>query len=119
MLRDSSSQLIGNERFEGIGIDIIHELSLMLGFNYQFQLQEDGAYGSLNNVTKEWNGMIRNLQDGVCIKFKRKTAIESVLLKNLHFILQKADLAITDLTITSERESGADFTMPFMNLGNF
>lgn len=33
------------------------------------------------------------------------------------FCLQKADLAITDLTITSERESGADFTMPFMNLG--
>lgn len=30
---------------------------------------------------------------------------------------QRADLAITDLTITAERESGADFTMPFMNLG--
>lgn len=66
MLRDSSMQLIGNDRFEGFGIDIIHELSLMLGFKYQFQLQEDGVYGSLNNVTKEWNGMIRALQDGVC-----------------------------------------------------
>lgn len=65
MLRDSSMQLVGNDRFEGFGIDIIHELSLMLGFNYQFQLQEDGVYGSLNNVTKEWNGMIRALQDGV------------------------------------------------------
>lgn len=31
--------------------------------------------------------------------------------------MQKAHLAITDLTITAERESGADFTMPFMNLG--
>lgn len=30
---------------------------------------------------------------------------------------KRADLAITDLTITSERESGVDFTMPFMNLG--
>lgn len=30
---------------------------------------------------------------------------------------QRADLAITDLTITSERESAVDFTMPFMNLG--
>lgn len=66
MLRDSSLQLIGNERFEGFGIDIIHELSLMLGFKYQFQLQEDGVYGSLNNVTKEWNGMIRAIQDHVC-----------------------------------------------------
>lgn len=65
MLRDSSMQLVGNDRFEGFGIDVIHELSLMLGFKYQFQLQEDGVYGSLNNVTKEWNGMIRALQDGV------------------------------------------------------
>lgn len=32
-------------------------------------------------------------------------------------MLQEADLAITDLTITSERESAVDFTMPFMNLG--
>lgn len=32
-------------------------------------------------------------------------------------MLQDADLAITDLTITSERESAVDFTMPFMNLG--
>ena len=65
MLRDSTQQLYGNERFEGFGIDLIHELSLMLGFNYTFKLQEDGAYGSLNNVTKEWNGMIRELRDGV------------------------------------------------------
>lgn len=31
--------------------------------------------------------------------------------------LQRADLAITDLTITSEREEAVDFTIPFMNLG--
>lgn len=47
MLRDSSMQLVGNDRFEGFGIDVIHELSLMLGFKYQFQLQEDGVYGSV------------------------------------------------------------------------
>ena len=34
-----------------------------------------------------------------------------------HLQLQEADLAITDLTITAERESAVDFTMPFMNLG--
>lgn len=32
-------------------------------------------------------------------------------------LIQRADLAITDLTITSDREGGVDFTMPFMNLG--
>lgn len=65
MLKDSSLQLFGNDRFEGFGIDLIHELSLMLGFNYVFQLQDDGDYGSINNVTKEWTGMIRELIDEV------------------------------------------------------
>jgi ionotropic glutamate receptor len=32
-------------------------------------------------------------------------------------MFQKADLAITDLTITSEREEAVDFTHPFMSLG--
>uniref|UniRef100_A0A8W7PVP5 Ionotropic glutamate receptor C-terminal domain-containing protein n=1 Tax=Anopheles coluzzii TaxID=1518534 RepID=A0A8W7PVP5_ANOCL len=85
--------LTGNERFEGFGIDLIHELSLMLGFNYTFILQEDGVYGSLNRDTKKWNGMV------------------------LELLEWRADLAITDLTITSDRESAVDFTMPFMNLG--
>ena len=35
------------------------------------------------------------------------------------FFLQKADLAVADLTITYEREQGVDFTMPFMNLGTY
>lgn len=65
MLRDSPVQLTGNDRFEGFGIDLIHELSLMLGFNYEFRLQEDGVYGDKNNVTQEWNGMIRELREGV------------------------------------------------------
>lgn len=65
MLKDSAQQLTGNDRFEGFGIDLIHELSLMLGFNYTFRLQEDGVYGSINNATKEWTGMIRELLDEV------------------------------------------------------
>lgn len=32
-------------------------------------------------------------------------------------LLQKADLAICDLTITYERRTAVDFTMPFMTLG--
>ena len=32
-------------------------------------------------------------------------------------VSQKADLAITDLSITYEREQVLDFTMPWMNLG--
>lgn len=93
MLRETSLTMTGNDRFEGFGIELIQKLSERLGFNYTFILQEDGAYGSLNKETNEWNGMLREIMDG------------------------RADLAITDLTITSERESATDFTMPFMNLG--
>ncbi|XP_071445424.1 glutamate receptor ionotropic, kainate 2-like [Hetaerina americana] len=92
-LRHSSTKLSGNDRFEGFGIDLIHEISLLLGFNYTFRIQHDGVYGSLNRKTGQWNGMIRELMD------------------------YRADLAITDLTITYDREGAADFTMPFMNLG--
>jgi ABC-type amino acid transport substrate-binding protein len=35
----------------------------------------------------------------------------------LALCLQKADIAIADLTITYDREQAVDFTMPFMNLG--
>ncbi|XP_046984816.1 glutamate receptor ionotropic, kainate 2-like isoform X1 [Schistocerca americana] len=90
---DTSLTLKGNDMYEGFGIDLIHEISLMLGFNYTFVLQLDSKYGTLNKETKKWDGMVRELLDG------------------------NADLAITDLTITAERESAVDFTMPFMNLG--
>jgi hypothetical protein len=61
MLRQSSIALKNNEQFEGFGIELIHELSLLLGFNYTFKQQLDNAYGSFNHRTKEWNGMIKEL----------------------------------------------------------
>lgn len=64
MLKDSAEKLSGNERFEGFGIELIHELSLMLGFNYTFHLQADGAYGS-KDADGNWNGMIREIRDYV------------------------------------------------------
>ncbi|XP_015173134.1 PREDICTED: glutamate receptor ionotropic, kainate 2-like [Polistes dominula] len=93
MYKESPDLRTGNDRYEGFAVDIIDEMSKQLGFNYTFEVQEDNVYGSLQKTTGEWNGMIRKIRDG------------------------KADLAITDLTITSERESAVDFTTPFMNLG--
>ncbi|XP_065349415.1 glutamate receptor ionotropic, kainate 2 isoform X3 [Cloeon dipterum] len=93
MRKDSSEQLSGNDQFEGYAIDLIEEISKILGFNYTFKLVPDGRYGSLNRETKEWDGMVRELLE------------------------QRADLAIADLTITYDREQAVDFTMPFMNLG--
>ncbi|XP_063242513.1 glutamate receptor ionotropic, kainate 2-like isoform X1 [Bacillus rossius redtenbacheri] len=91
MTKISKEALFGNDRYEGFGIDLIKEMGSMLQFNYTFVLHNDSSYGNIKNG--EWTGMIRKIRDGV------------------------VDLAITDLTITAERESGADFTMPFMNLG--
>lgn len=65
MLKDSSQTLTGNDRFEGYGIDLIHELSMMLGFNYTFRIQEDSVYGSLDRKTGQWTGMIKELMEYV------------------------------------------------------
>ncbi|GLG96199.1 Ionotropic receptor 25a, partial [Gryllus bimaculatus] len=93
MFKDTSEKLTGNSQFEGYSVDLIHEISKILGFNYTIRLVPDGRYGSLNRDTREWDGMMKELLD------------------------QKADLAIADLTITYDREQAVDFTMPFMNLG--
>ncbi|KAK6641282.1 hypothetical protein RUM44_012991 [Polyplax serrata] len=93
MLKEDSRQLSGNNRFEGFGVDLIQELSMMLGFNYTFIVQHDNDNGSLNKKTKKWSGMMKEIMEG------------------------RADLAITDLTITHDREGAVDFTMPFMTLG--
>lgn len=65
MRKDSSEKLTGNAQFEGYSIDLIHEISKILGFNYTFKLVPDGRYGSINRETKEWDGMIKELLDQV------------------------------------------------------
>ena len=82
----------GNDIYEGFAIDLIKAISEILNFKYNIKMVEDGTYGA-RRENGEWGGMIRELMDG------------------------KADIAVADLTITYERESAVDFTMPFMNLG--
>nr|CAG4638241.1 EOG090X00ST [Cyclestheria hislopi] len=93
MLKESDVPLKGNDQFHGFCVDIIEEMSRMLGFKYVFKVVEDSNYGSIDSTTGEWNGMIRELMDG------------------------KADLAIGDITISFQREQVVDFTMPFMHTG--
>ncbi|XP_075228075.1 glutamate receptor ionotropic, kainate 2-like isoform X2 [Lycorma delicatula] len=81
-----------NDRFEGYSLDLIDEIAKELGFTYIFRLVPDGKHGSLNKKTGQWDGLIRELQE------------------------RRADLAICDLTITFDRRSAVDFTMPFMTL---
>lgn len=83
----------GNSRFEGYAVDLIDELSKIVGFDYEFKEVDDGKHGKLVEATGQWNGMIGEVMQG------------------------KADLAIGDLSITSSRELAVDFTLPFMSTG--
>ncbi|XP_030749785.1 glutamate receptor ionotropic, kainate 2-like [Sitophilus oryzae] len=91
MNKEASEQLVGNDRYEGFSIDLIEELAKLEGFNYTFVVQADGKNGNKENG--RWTGMIGEVVEG------------------------RADMAITDLTITSDRAEAVDFTSPFMNLG--
>lgn len=96
MLKLTPNKQEGNDQYEGYAVDLIHELSRIVGFKYRFKEVDDGKYGvkeKLPNGTEWWNGMIGEIISG------------------------KADLAIVDLTITSHREEAVDFTLPFMNTG--
>ena len=85
--------LQGNAIFEGYCVDLITEIAKILEFKFVFKVVDDNNYGSPDDKTGEWNGMIGELIAG------------------------KADLAVADLTITHAREAAVDFSMPFMNLG--
>lgn len=93
MKRIASDAPKGNAQFEGYAIDLIDELSLLLNFKYEIRLCKDGKYGSQDEKTGEWNGMIGEL------------------------LREEADIAIVDLTITRKREKVVDFTLPFMTTG--
>uniref|UniRef100_A0A8D2MH16 Glutamate receptor n=1 Tax=Zonotrichia albicollis TaxID=44394 RepID=A0A8D2MH16_ZONAL len=93
MFKKSDKPLYGNDRFEGYCIDLLRELSTILGFSYEIRLVEDGKYGAQEDASGQWNGMVRELID------------------------HKADLAVAPLAITYVREKVIDFSKPFMTLG--
>ena len=50
MLKESAEILKGNDRFEGFVVDVIDEVSKLLGFKYVFQMVRDGNYGSIVSI---------------------------------------------------------------------
>lgn len=64
MYKKSDRELVGNDRFEGYCLDLLKELSNILGFTYEVRLVADGKYGAQNDKG-EWNGMVRELIDHV------------------------------------------------------
>ncbi|EEC04269.1 ionotropic glutamate receptor, putative, partial [Ixodes scapularis] len=62
MLKKSAPRLSGNDRFEGFCVDLVREMSRLLGFRYQLRLVRDGSYGTRNRDGR-WNGMVREIID--------------------------------------------------------
>jgi ionotropic glutamate receptor len=50
MRKEAEATLTGNDQFEGYAIDLIHEISKLLGFNYTIRLAPDGRYGSYSHA---------------------------------------------------------------------
>lgn len=76
--------------YKGYVADLLKALSKQIGFKYNIQLVADGRYGTPNNTTGTWSGMMGEVVTG------------------------KVDMAVADLTITSGREQAVDFSYPFM-----
>ncbi|GJQ75980.1 hypothetical protein Trydic_g18034 [Trypoxylus dichotomus] len=91
--KNSDDVLEGNDALEGFSMDIIDNIAKMLNFSYKFVLTENNKYGSYDREKKTWDGLIKDILD------------------------RRAHLAICDLTITQERRSAVDFSLPFMTLG--
>lgn len=63
MWKESAKHLSGNERFEGFCVDMLAEISKMVGFSYKIHLVPDMTYGLPDNGV--WNGMVRELLEKV------------------------------------------------------
>lgn len=65
MLKDSTIELTGNDRYEGYAVDLIDALAPILGINYEIIIEDDGNVGTYNNDTQTWDGMIGKIRAGV------------------------------------------------------
>lgn len=55
----------GNAQYEGYSMDLIDAIAKELNFKYIFKLARDGKYGGWDPEKKSWNGLIKELLDGV------------------------------------------------------
>ncbi|XP_032805399.1 glutamate receptor ionotropic, delta-1-like isoform X2 [Petromyzon marinus] len=78
------------KKFQGFSVDVMDALSKSLGFSYEIFMPADLSYG-LPQADGTWSGMIGELLN------------------------KRADVAISALTITPERESVVDFTKRYMD----
>jgi ABC-type amino acid transport substrate-binding protein len=102
----------GNDRYMGYSMDLLKEISNVLGIDFEFNLVPSNKHDDLVNELVARVRVSATAMLSLCARDGHH-----VLTRNSCCMLQRADLAICDLTITQEREQMIDFTMPFMNLG--
>ncbi|KAG7489988.1 glutamate receptor ionotropic, delta-2 isoform X2 [Solea senegalensis] len=86
-----SENVLGKpKKYQGFSIDVLDALSNYLGFKYEIYVAPDHKYGSLQ-PDGQWNGLIGEL------------------------VFKRADVGLSALTITPERESVVDFTTRYMD----
>ncbi|ELU11683.1 hypothetical protein CAPTEDRAFT_179505 [Capitella teleta] len=77
----------------GLCIDLLMMLSEKISFEFDLFQVEDKKWGAYVKETGQWNGLIRTIMDG------------------------KADMVMTSLKITPERNQQIDFSVPFLETG--
>ncbi|XP_067942670.1 glutamate receptor ionotropic, kainate 2-like [Watersipora subatra] len=98
-ISNDDMELEGNARYEGYAVELMEliakeaEKVFNLRLNYRFVPSPNNQYGTYNNNTKEWDGMVREILD------------------------KRAELSVAPLTINYDREQAIDFTKPFMTFG--
>ncbi|XP_061672573.1 glutamate receptor ionotropic, delta-2 isoform X2 [Syngnathoides biaculeatus] len=86
-----SENVLGKpKKYQGFSIDVLEALSNYLGFKYEIYIAPDHKYGSLQS-DGQWNGLMGEL------------------------VFKRADVGLSALTITPERESVVDFTTRYMD----
>lgn len=64
MMKDSEYVLKENDQFEGFCVDMLQEISELVGFKYKIELVPDGKYGAPDEQGN-WNGMVHQIVDRV------------------------------------------------------
>uniref|UniRef100_A0A8B9QRV1 Glutamate receptor n=1 Tax=Anas platyrhynchos TaxID=8839 RepID=A0A8B9QRV1_ANAPL len=77
-------------KYQGFSIDVLEALANYLGFKYEIYVAPDHKYGSPQD-DGSWNGLIGEL------------------------VFKRADIGISALTITPDRENVVDFTTRYMD----
>ena len=62
---EGGETLLGNDAYEGFCVDMLAMIAKKVGFTYQIHIVNDDNYGSYNNDTGKWNGMVGELIDDV------------------------------------------------------